>query len=137
MRRSYFADYSNYNGNLVGLVVDARAIGLVDGESDFAYSVEACTGTFSGDVPGLLCDSAGVDRRRHRHVGPRVSTSPTRPCEIDPLVCKGFWDGGDCDGADPINVTSAPRTRATTRRSWRCSRTMRRTARPTVVETTT
>src|SRR6185503_6671591 len=52
----YFADYSN----LVGLVLDAQTIGLVAGESDFAYSVTACTGTFSGDVPGQVCDTAGV-----------------------------------------------------------------------------
>jgi hypothetical protein len=23
---------------------------------------------------------------------------------IDPLVCKGFWDGGDCDATTPITV---------------------------------
>ena len=25
---------------------------------------------------------------------------------IDPLVCKGFWDGGDCDAVSPITVTT-------------------------------
>ena len=25
---------------------------------------------------------------------------------IDPIVCKGFWDGGDCDEADPITVSA-------------------------------
>ncbi len=55
----YFADYSNFNSNLVGLVVDAAAIGLTDNAPELAYHVEACTGTFSGDVPGLICDSAG------------------------------------------------------------------------------
>ena len=68
----YFADYSNYNSNLVGLVLDAQTIGLVDGESDFAYSVTACTGTFSGDVPGPVCDTAGAFDGGHRDVGPRV-----------------------------------------------------------------
>ncbi len=27
------------------------------------------------------------------------------PLEIDPLVCKGFWDGGDCDATTPIDVS--------------------------------
>jgi hypothetical protein len=40
-------------------VVDAAAIGLTDNAPELAYHVEACTGTFSGDVPGLICDSAG------------------------------------------------------------------------------
>ncbi|MGH2640312.1 MAG: S8 family serine peptidase [Actinomycetota bacterium] len=101
---SYAADYSSYNGNLIGLVVDAGAIGLVDGESDFAYSVEACTGTFSGDVPGLICDSAGsIDDESG--TWDLVFDAADPALVIDPLVCKGFWDGGDCDATTPIDVT--------------------------------
>ena len=103
-RALYFADYSNYNSNLVGLVLDAQAIGLVDGESAFAYSVEACTGTFSGDVPGLVCDSAGeIDG--DTGTWDLVFDAADPALVIDPLVCKGFWDGGDCDGVDPIDVS--------------------------------
>jgi minor extracellular serine protease Vpr len=99
----YFADYSNYNSNLVGLVLDASAIGLVDGESDFAYSVEACTGTFSGDVPGTVCDSVGsIDEGTG--TWDLVFDAADPALVIDPLVCKGFWDGGDCDGVTPISV---------------------------------
>ena len=101
---SYFADYSNYNSNLVGLVLDAQTIGLVDGESDFAYSVMACTGTFSGDVPGTVCDTAGeIDG--DSGTWDLVFDAADPALVIDPLVCKGFWDGGDCDDATPIDVS--------------------------------
>ena len=39
--------------------MNAEDIGLSDGDSLFSYRVEACTGTFSGDVPGFICDHAG------------------------------------------------------------------------------
>ena len=100
----YFADYSNYNSNLVGLVLDAQTIGLVDGESDFAYSVTACTGTFSGDVPGQVCDTAGAFDS-DTGTWDLVFDAADPALVIDPLVCKGFWDGGDCDGVDPIDVS--------------------------------
>jgi hypothetical protein len=100
----YFADYSNYNSNLVGVVLDAQAIGLADGDSDFAYQVTACTGTFSGDVPGQVCDSAGAfdDTSGTWNL---VFDAADPALVIDPLVCKGFWDGGDCDATTPIDVS--------------------------------
>jgi len=99
----YFPDYSNYNSNLVGLVLDAEAIGLTTEEPEFSYHVEACTGTFTGDVPGFVCDSAGeIDGNtwdlRLNAADPALV--------IDPLVCQGFWDGGDCAGDDPIDVSA-------------------------------
>jgi len=100
----YFADYSNYNSNLVGLVLDAQTIGLVDGESDFAYQVTACTGTFSGDVPGQICDSAGVFDDTSG-TWSLVFDAADPALVIDPLVCKGFWGGGDCDATTPIDVS--------------------------------
>jgi hypothetical protein len=98
----YFPDYNNYNSNLVGLVLDAEAIGLTTEAPEFSYHVEACTGTFTGDVPGFICDSAGeIDGGtwdlRLNAADPALV--------IDPLVCQGFWDGGDCDGDDPIDVS--------------------------------
>ena len=101
----YFPDYSNYNSNLVGLVVDASAIGLTTGAPEFSYHVEACTGTFSGDVPGFICDSAGeIDDDTDTW---NLTLNAADPAlVIDPLVCKGFWDGGACDGVDPIEVSS-------------------------------
>jgi subtilisin family serine protease len=98
----YFPDYSNYNSNVVGLVVDASAIGLSDLTPELSYMVVACTGRFSGDVPDQICDEAGgfdgstYTARLH-------ATDPA--LHIDPLVCRGFWDGGDCDEADPITVS--------------------------------
>jgi hypothetical protein len=101
----YFADYSNYNSNVVGLVVDASAIGLTDVAPELAYHVEACTGTFSGDVPGLICDSIGeIDDDTGTWDLTLNATDPA--LEIDPLVCLGFWDGGACDAATPITVTT-------------------------------
>ena len=100
----YFPDYNNYNSNLVGLVVDARAIGLADGESDFAYHVEACTGTFTGDVPGFICDAAGeIDG--DTNTWDLVFDAADPALVIDPPTCQGFWDGGDCDAEDPIDVS--------------------------------
>ena len=65
---TYFADYSNYNSNLVGLVVDARKIGITAANSEIAYQATACTGRFSGDVPSQFCDTVGdVDPRRRLH----------------------------------------------------------------------
>jgi subtilisin family serine protease len=100
----YFPDYSNYNSNLVGIVLDAEAIGLTDTASSFSYRVEACTGTFTGDVPGLICDSAGeIDDGTGTWDLVLDATAPS--LVIDPLVCRGFWDGGACDAAAPIEVS--------------------------------
>jgi subtilisin family serine protease len=101
----YFADYSNFNSNLVGLVVDASAIGLDDNAPELAYRVEACTGTFSGDVPGQICDSVGeIDEGTGTWNLTLDAIDPA--LVIDPLVCKGFWDGGDCDATTPITVSA-------------------------------
>jgi hypothetical protein len=101
----YFADYSNFNTNVTGLVVDASAIGLTDGAPELAYRVEACTGTFSGDVPGSICDSAGeIDGDTGTWDLTLNAIDPA--LVIDPLVCKGFWDGGGCDETTPVSVTT-------------------------------
>jgi subtilisin family serine protease len=99
----YFADYSNYNSNLVGLVVDAQAIGLSTGASSFSYHVDACTGTFSGDVPGQICDSAGAFDDTNG-TWSLVFDAADPALVIDPLVCQGFWGGPACDSATPITV---------------------------------
>jgi subtilisin family serine protease len=99
----YFADYSNFNANVVGLVVDAAAIGLTDVAPELAYHVEACTGTFSGDVPGLICDSAGeIDGDTDTWDLTLNTIDPA--LTIDPLVCGGFWSLEACDSGDPITV---------------------------------
>jgi hypothetical protein len=106
---TYFADYSNFNSNLFGLVISAEDIGLTDAQAEFSYAVAACAGTFSGDVPGQACDVAG-------EIDPETGTYPavvnaTEPAlQIDPLVCKGFWDGGACDEANPMSVGGDPGT---------------------------
>jgi hypothetical protein len=101
---TYFADYSNYNANVVGLVVGAQDLGINNNHPELAYQVTACTGTFSGDVPGQFCDTAsqpdpstGVYEARLNAKDPAL--------DIDPLVCRGFWDGGPCSAADPIDVS--------------------------------
>ena len=100
----YFADYSVYNTNLTGLAVDAQAIGLSDGTPNLSYQVTACTGRFSGDVPGQFCDTAGdFDPDTGTYTAQLNTTAPA--LAIDPLVCGGFWSGGACDLGDPIDVS--------------------------------
>jgi hypothetical protein len=100
---TYFADYSNYNSNVVGLVVDAQAIGLSDVQHQLSYQVTACTGRYSGDVPGTFCDTAGAfDEDTGTYTAFLDATDPA--LDISPLVCQGFWDGGACDSGDPITV---------------------------------
>jgi hypothetical protein len=98
----YFADYTNYNGSMVGLVVDASAIGLSDQDHVLSYQTIACTGVFAGDVPAQVCDEAG---------GFSGSTYTSRldvtdpALVVDPLVCRGFWSGPGCGGKAPITVS--------------------------------
>ncbi len=100
----YFADYSVYNTNLTGLAVDASAIGLSDGTSTLSYQVTSCTGRFSGDVPGQFCDTAGdFDADTGTYVPTIDVIDPA--LQIDPLVCGGFFGGGDCDTGTPIDVS--------------------------------
>jgi hypothetical protein len=102
---TYFADYSNYNSNLVGLAVDARRIGITAANSEIAYQAMACTGRFSGDVPSQFCDTVGdVDPGTGIYTARLNVTDPA--LSIDPLVCRGFWDGGNCSAADPITVST-------------------------------
>jgi len=100
---TYFADYTNYNGDVVGLAVDASAIGLSSDQPELAYQVTACTGVFSGDVPAQVCDTAGAFDPATGTYGPRLNaTAPA--LAISPLVCRGFWHGGACTGDRPVSV---------------------------------
>ena len=101
---NYFADYSVYNTNLTGLVVDAGAIGLSDGTPTLSYQVTSCTGRFSGDVPGQFCDTAGDLDSGTGTYGPTLNAIDPALL-IDPLVCQGFFGGGACDTVTPISVT--------------------------------
>ena len=94
---SYFPDYTNFNTNVIGVVVDAAALGLTDADARLAYQVTACTGTFAGDVPGQFCDSAGtLDETTGTYGATLNATEPA--LVIDPLVCGGFWGDTNCDG---------------------------------------
>jgi hypothetical protein len=104
----YFADYTNYNGNLVGLVVDASAIGLTTEEPTFSYQVTACTGVFSGDVPAQFCDTAGSLDETGTYDAVLNTVDPA--LDISPLVCGGFWGGGECTADDPIQVSTGSAT---------------------------
>jgi hypothetical protein len=103
---TYFADYSNYNANVAGLVVDAQAIGLSDVQHTLSYQVTACTGRFSGDVPGTFCDTAGdFDSDTGTYTSFLDATDPA--LDITPQVCKGFWDDGSCDSGITVSTGSA------------------------------
>lgn len=102
---TYFADYSNYNSNVIGLPVSAGDIGLTNADSKLAYQVTACTGTFSGDVPGQLCDTAGTPDDDTGVYDAQIDVADPA-LDIDPLTCGGFFGGGACDGGDPIEVAT-------------------------------
>jgi hypothetical protein len=65
--------------------------------------VTSCTGTFSGDVPGQVCDTAG-DVGSDGVYGPKLDAAHPA-LDINPVACKGFWGGSSCSGADAIQVT--------------------------------
>jgi len=101
----YFADYSVYNTNLTGLPVDAQALGLSDGTPTLSYQATACTGRFSGDVPGQFCDTAGgFDSATGTYTAQLNATQPA--LNISPLVCQGFFGGGACIAGNPITVST-------------------------------
>jgi hypothetical protein len=101
---TYFPDYSNYNANAIGVVVDAASIGLSDEAPEVSYKVEACTGTFSGDVAAQICDEVGGIGDDGTYSARLNTTNPA--LQISHLVCGGFWDGGACDAGDPIEVSA-------------------------------
>ena len=98
----YFPDYSNYNANLLGLVVDASAIGLSDDNPNLSYMVEACTGKFSGDVPTPICDQIGGIGPDGTYLAKLNATNPA--ISISHLVCDGFWQATSCTDANAIEV---------------------------------
>ena len=101
---TYFADYSNYNSNVLGLAVDARDIGVTGANPTIAYQVSACTGRFSGDVPGTFCDSAGDVGSDGIYTAQLNVTHPA--LDIDQPTCRGFFHGGACNGSSPITVSA-------------------------------
>ncbi|GEM_PF-2388020 len=100
---TYFADYSNYDSSLFGLVVNAPDIGLTNADPAFSYQVIACTGTFSGDVPGQICDTAGgFDEGTGTYTAQLDAADPA--LSLDKIACGGFWSGPACDAGDPVTV---------------------------------
>jgi subtilisin family serine protease len=101
---TYYADYSNYNSNLVGLPVDVGALGLSSSTHTIAYGVVTATGVFSGDVPAYTFDSVGeIDPATGTYDLTFDVTNP--PLAITPLVCRGFFGGGACSASSPIEVS--------------------------------
>jgi hypothetical protein len=100
---TYFADYSNYNSNDLGLVVNAKDIGLTNAHPNLAYQVTACTGRFSGDVPAQFCDTAGAKDPSTGVYGPQLNAADPA-LSIRPLVCEGFWSHRSCAASHPIRV---------------------------------
>lgn len=96
----YFPDYSSYDSDLVGIVVDARDIGVTEARPEFGYLTVAAS-LPSDSVPPL--DVAG-------DLDPRTGTyasrfDPLRPAlEARPLVCGGFWGGPRCGPGSPVRV---------------------------------
>jgi minor extracellular serine protease Vpr len=96
----YFADYSNYNADVYGIVVDAADLGLSDEVHTLSYSVTACSGVYAGDVPDdFICDSAGeLDPDTGTYAATLDVTAPA--LAISPSTVGGFFGGGD----SPVSV---------------------------------
>jgi hypothetical protein len=90
---TYFQDYSNHNASIWGVVVDAGALGLSNAVHTLSYSITACSGVYSGDVPDdLSCDTAGAMDAGTGTYGPTLDvTDPA--LAISGLVAGGFWGG--------------------------------------------
>ncbi len=101
---TYFADYSNYNSNVLGLAVNARDLGITGADHTLAYQVTACTGKFSGDVPSQFCDTAGDVGSDGIYTAQLDVTHPA--LDIDQPTCRGFFHGGACNASDPITVSA-------------------------------
>jgi subtilisin family serine protease len=100
----WFPDYSNYNTNVNGIVVDADALGLTKNKSEIAYQVKACTGFFSGDLPSQVCDEAGEISNATGTYKPTIDVADP-DLDIDPLVCGGFFKAPQCNEQNPVTVT--------------------------------
>jgi subtilisin family serine protease len=92
-KQSYLSDYSRYNSNLTGIVVNAKAIGLTNSASRLSYRVVACSDSYSGDVALPVCDTAG---------GMKEGTYKAKVDVTDPSLdlnrwfCGGFWSNTGC-----------------------------------------
>lgn len=100
---SYFPDYSNYNANVLGVVVDAQAIGLSDATSEVSYSLEACNYTYEFPV----CDGAGgLDDTGTTWAATLNVTAPA--LDFEPAVCGGFFGDPSCDSIEVSTGSAGP-----------------------------
>jgi hypothetical protein len=90
---SYLSDYSRYNSNLTGVVVNAQAIGLTDASSRISYRVVACSDSYSGDVALPVCDTAG-GMKNGTYKAKIDVTAPS--LDLDRWFCGGFWSRRGC-----------------------------------------
>jgi subtilisin family serine protease len=101
----YFADYSNFNSSVTGLVVDASAIGLTNTVHRLSYATVACDLSFDPDSqPGPDCDAIGTVTASGAY---DMVFDATRPAlSMSAIACGGFWAGA-CGKAVTIGVGSA------------------------------
>ncbi|MGH2754321.1 MAG: hypothetical protein ACRDLB_07785, partial [Actinomycetota bacterium] len=98
----YFPDYSNFNSNLSGIVIDAGDLGLTNENSEIGYYYELCTEAFSGDMPTPVCEAEGQNGDGE----PEFSIDVTDPdVEASTWVCEGFFGGPAC--SEPIEITES------------------------------
>ena len=90
---SYHSDYSRYNSNLTGIVVNAQAVGLTNASPRLTYRVVACSDLYSGDVALPVCDQAGGMRKGTYK--PKIDvTDPS--LDLNRWFCGGFWSDSGC-----------------------------------------
>jgi subtilisin family serine protease len=98
-----FSDYSNFNTNVFGLMTDAGALGVSNGQPEISYQVVACTGVFSGDVPEQICDTA-IDLDAQTGTYAAVVDVTDEPLIVSNLICGGFWGAPTCGASEPVTV---------------------------------
>ncbi|MFN2593628.1 MAG: S8 family serine peptidase [Actinomycetota bacterium] len=107
--KTYSQDYAYYNSAVIGLPVNATDVGLSNSRHTLAYSMTACTGRFSGDVPAQFCDTLGqIDPATGTYDAKLNVTNPALVTSV--LTCGGFFGGADCSGAHSVTVTRGSAT---------------------------
>ena len=103
--QSYYADYSNFNSDVTGVVIDASSIGLSDLNHTISYSITACDESFDTDsADGPVCDTAGaIDGATGTY--DLVFDATNSALSLSDISCEGFWSGAACDSGSPITVS--------------------------------
>jgi hypothetical protein len=92
--------FHQYDSNLIGVVVDARSLGLTNADSSFAYRATICTDRFTGDVLQPECDDIGSGDGTEYE----AQFDPLDPALVfSRLFCGNFWSSTSCSEAVTVS----------------------------------